>query len=293
MTTGSPDYTKMVRLLGVDEDGNLRTIRLDGTGRIEALMKGLFEDTLKTMSLDDEGRMQSVLYGMYEGSPKAVLVDASGRLSITEMAQTDIGHDADEAQSWSTPLTSLLSNLNRVRWSIVQITGEAWGTVSHSIATVWAKFHATSGHKHTGAANDAPRMATGAISSGRFPLARIPEGTDGHFLRGTGVGSSPAYEAVAVARVSNGTYVGNNGAARQIVHSLGATPKIVLITGSTSAFKFRLHGGCSYIFYEQGSVTGIHGVPQPTSTVFTVGHGSSYPQSANVAGTTYYWTAIG
>ena len=293
MTTGSPDYTKMVKLLGVDADGNLLTIRLDGTGRIEALMKGEYEDTLKTMSLDDEGRMLTVLYGMYEGSPKAVMVDSSGRLSITEMSQTDIGQDSDETQAWSDPLVSLLSNLNRIRWSIVQMSGEAWGTVSHSIATIWGKFHATTGHKHTGGANDGPNMAASAISSGQFPLGRMPRGADGHLLTGTGAGSNPAYEASILARVTQGSYSGNGTANRAIAHGLGITPKMVMITNVGAYIPFRIHGSYGAIFYVLAASQASHTVTAASSTNFYVGNATSYPNSANNSGTGYYWVAFG
>lgn len=75
-----------------------------------------------------------------------------------DIDQTEVDKDDTELQAWTDPLTSLLSNLNRIRHQIVAITGEAWGTVSHSISDIWAKFHATTGHKHTGGADDAPKL---------------------------------------------------------------------------------------------------------------------------------------
>lgn len=60
-------------------------------------------------------------------------------------------------------ITSLINNLNRIRYWITQATGEALGTVSHSLTAVWAKFHASSGHQHTGATDDAPQLDHGGF----------------------------------------------------------------------------------------------------------------------------------
>ncbi|MBW2675661.1 MAG: hypothetical protein JRD89_20020, partial [Deltaproteobacteria bacterium] len=69
-----------------------------------------------------------------------------------------------EAQTWDTPIGSLLSNLNRIRYAIVHMSGEAWGTFSHSIAEIWAKFNASTGHKHSGAADDGGQVDHGTLA---------------------------------------------------------------------------------------------------------------------------------
>jgi hypothetical protein len=48
-------------------------------------------------------------------------------------------------------------------------------------------------------AADIPSLDAAKITSGRFPMAQMPEGTDGYVLTGTGNGSSPAYEAIPAA----------------------------------------------------------------------------------------------
>jgi len=73
-----------------------------------------------------------------------------------KIVQGSISPDATEAQTWDGSIDALINNLNRIRNQIVAITGEAWGTVSHTVAAIWGKFNATTGHKHTGAADDAP-----------------------------------------------------------------------------------------------------------------------------------------
>ena len=68
-----------------------------------------------------------------------------------------------EASTWDVTLSSLVNNLNRIRNQVIAATGEAWGTVSHSIAGIWAKFHATTGHKHSGAADDGAQVDHGDL----------------------------------------------------------------------------------------------------------------------------------
>lgn len=57
-----------------------------------------------------------------------------------------------------------MNNLNRIRNQILAISGEAWGTVSTTLAALSAKFHATTGHGHTGAAGDAPILDHGGLA---------------------------------------------------------------------------------------------------------------------------------
>lgn len=97
---------------------------------------------------------QVVVYGNYNGTWVAVKVDADGSLMLADMDVDQVQPDAIEGTTWDTTLSSIVNNLNRIRYMIVNITDEAWGTASHSIADIWAKFHATTGHAHSGAAND-------------------------------------------------------------------------------------------------------------------------------------------
>ena len=66
-------------------------------------------------------------------------------MTVTDMLQTDIDPDAVEAATLDSPIVSLLGNLNRIRYWITQITGEALGTVSHSLAATWAAVAAVAG----------------------------------------------------------------------------------------------------------------------------------------------------
>lgn len=78
--------------------------------------------------------------------------------------QDDVEPDVVEASTMDTQINSLLSNLNRIRNQIASVTGESWGTVSHSISAVWSKFNATSGHKHSGDPDDGAVIDHGALS---------------------------------------------------------------------------------------------------------------------------------
>jgi hypothetical protein len=92
-----------------------------------------------------------------------LLTEATG-LKWVAPTQGGISADATEDTTWDTPIASLINNLNRIRYMLVTITGDAWGTVSHSIAAVWAKFHATTGHAHTGTGTDAPTIDHGTTT---------------------------------------------------------------------------------------------------------------------------------
>ena len=99
-------------------------------------------------------------------------------IAFLSVSQDDVGKDDTEAQEWTDPLVSLKSNLNRIRHQIVTITGEAWGTVSHTIASIWAKFHATTGHKHTGAANDSPKLVDiDSLTGAKYSIEDHTEGS--------------------------------------------------------------------------------------------------------------------
>lgn len=70
--------------------------------------------------------------------------------------QTIVNPDLDEAQTLDSPILTLEGNLNRIRHWIIALSGEGWGIVTTSTSALAAKFHATTGHKHTGGALDAP-----------------------------------------------------------------------------------------------------------------------------------------
>lgn len=92
------------------------------------------------------------------GQYKNPMTDVDGRMVVSSISQLNVEKDVAEAQTWDATLTSLLSNLNRIRYGIVQMSGETWGTFSHSIATIWGKFNVTTGHTHSGAADQGAQV---------------------------------------------------------------------------------------------------------------------------------------
>ena len=166
---------------GTDASGNVVTILVDAAGKMLAVMQGDYAGTPKTLAVDSDGRMQAILYGTYGATPTAIAVDEGGKLVVQNLAQTNIEGDLTEAQTYDSPVSNLLNNMNRIRNQIIAITGEAWGTVTRSTLTIWAKFHATTGHKHTGAADDAPLLTNTAIDAAAAiagtKLANTPAGT--------------------------------------------------------------------------------------------------------------------
>ena len=101
MTTGAPDYTKLVQILGRDAAGNLVTVRVEPAGRIILLPYGTMEVdglvdvnqidptrtiqgvdgvTLHTIAVDAEGRLVMLPYGWDGSEYRRLLVDDSGRM---------------------------------------------------------------------------------------------------------------------------------------------------------------------------------------------------------------------
>jgi hypothetical protein len=166
------DHEGAPTTVAVDEDGQLYSlmvgangvvVAVDSAGKIQSVMQGAFGSTTKTLLCDADGRLLAQLMGMYGSTPIPIACDASGRLTIVGLDQTNVTGDANEAQTWDVSITTLVNNLNKIRYAVIHLSGEAWGTISHSIADVWAKFHATTGHKHTAATGDGPQLDHGQL----------------------------------------------------------------------------------------------------------------------------------
>lgn len=85
-------------------------------------------------------------------------------MMVSMIDQTGVNPDGTEATTLDSPIVSLKGNMNRIRHWIVALSGEAWGTVTTSTAALAAKFHETTGHKHTGMAGDAPVLPYSGLS---------------------------------------------------------------------------------------------------------------------------------
>ncbi len=69
------------------------------------------------------------------------------------------------------------------------------------IAQLQGKFDPAAGHKHTGAAGDAPTLDAAVISTGRLVLARLPDGSAGYFLQAQGTGEDPVWVLLAASDI--------------------------------------------------------------------------------------------
>lgn len=92
--------------------------------------------------------------------------------------------------------------------------------------------------------------------------------------------------------ITSGSYTGDSSANRAIAHGLRAVPKMVFILRASGYGWYRIHGYEARIHYGDESLFTGHSVTQPDGTSFYVGNATSYPQSANNTGVTYYWVAV-
>jgi hypothetical protein len=76
---------------------------------------------------------QVVIYGNYNGTLIPIACAADGSIITSNFPENSVSADQTESHTWDASLISLVNNLNRIRNQIVTITGEAWGTVSHSL----------------------------------------------------------------------------------------------------------------------------------------------------------------
>jgi len=91
--------------------------------------------------------------------------------------------------------------------------------------------------------------------------------------------------------ILSGNYVGNNTANRAIAHGLGVIPKMVKLVSPGASAEFTLLTNAE-IHYNDSSSTLSHAVTAWDATNFYVGNATSYGQSANATGVSYYWVAL-
>lgn len=94
------------------------------------------------------------------------------------------------------------------------------------------------------------------------------------------------------ARITAGSYVGNNTANRAIPHGLGIVPKAVH-TWTTNVVVCGMSTSGLWIATDNASGNGGLAVTGWDATNYYVGNATSYRYSANENGYTHYWVAIG
>lgn len=93
-----------------------------------------------------------------------------------------------------------------------------------------------------------------------------------------------------IGEVASGSYVGDSTVNKAIAHTRTKEPKAVLIPYDGGiGFMLYIIKGIPKVISSNGST---HAVTAPDATNFYVGNATSYGQSANTNGVTYYWSAI-
>jgi hypothetical protein len=87
---------------------------------------------------------------------------------------------------------------------------------------------------------------------------------------------------------TSGSYTGDSSANKPIAHGLGRIPKLIVITKTGENNIWTIAGTNEITF---GSINHYAETAMNT-TNFYVGNATSYTNSANWTGNTYYWTAI-
>uniref|UniRef100_A0A6M3KUA1 Uncharacterized protein n=1 Tax=viral metagenome TaxID=1070528 RepID=A0A6M3KUA1_9ZZZZ len=135
-------------------------------------------------------------------------------------------------------------------------------------------------------------QATGDILYASSPtqLSRLAKGAATTVLV---MGASiPAWSAI-IARITSGTYTGNDTANRAIAHGLGAVPKLVFIRNETDfSWIHFLAGTTGFITFITDASTDALPETAPDATNFYVGNATNYSQSANKNTQSYQWVAI-
>ena len=79
MSKGSPDYTSPVRIQGL-YGTTLKTVAVDASGQLYALLKGRYGEVYVPLSLDSHGYITAILKGTDGTILRSVLTDTSGRV---------------------------------------------------------------------------------------------------------------------------------------------------------------------------------------------------------------------
>lgn len=113
-----------------------------------------------------------------DGTPGGIRTEniANGQVTDVTLGNRTVDQAIADTESNTGTLTQLLS------WAVKHIKGIKGGVTNwydaaaSTISDIWAKFNATTGHKHTGAANDAPQIGTSGIADGAVITSKIADG---------------------------------------------------------------------------------------------------------------------
>jgi len=145
MAEDFPDFTRAVRLLGIDEAGDLVTVLVDSAGNLGAIVKGLAPgDVLTAVAVDADGRIVMVPYGTttVEGTATVtqaakdreiqgaegetlhtIAVDASGQLLMVPRGQSGY-YMAVDADGFLSALAKGIDGGSTLRTLAVDTSGQ-------------------------------------------------------------------------------------------------------------------------------------------------------------------------
>ncbi|MGD9644024.1 MAG: hypothetical protein AB7V08_15000, partial [Elusimicrobiales bacterium] len=128
--------------------------------------------------LDNAFAMFDPAATLRDGSPGGISTEnlRSGAVTDDIIGSRTVDQNIAAVESNTGTLTQLLSwivkHIKAVKGSVTNWYDAAASTISD----IWAKFNATTGHKHTGVANDAPQIGTAGIADGAVTSAKIADG---------------------------------------------------------------------------------------------------------------------
>ena len=92
---------------------------------------------------------------------------------------TELGNDAKGAalEAPASSATAVVNLLGQLKQAFKNIKGTAdWHTgAAATLASIWAKFNDSTGHAHTGGANDAPKITAGGLATDAVETTKIKD----------------------------------------------------------------------------------------------------------------------
>ncbi len=125
--------------------------------------------------LDNAFAMFDPAATLRDGSPGGINTEniRSGAVTDDIIGSRTVDQNIATAESNTGTLTQLLSWIVKHIKAIKGSVTNWYDAAATSLSTLWSKFDAATGHKHTGAANDAPQIGTDGIADGAVTDAKI------------------------------------------------------------------------------------------------------------------------
>lgn len=178
----------------------------------------------------------------------------------------------DQALAGGALLGTLTQLLGWLATAVKNIKGTTnfWDAAAASIATIWSKFNATTGHKHTGGADDAPQIS----------------GT-------TGIQDGTITEAKLAFDVATQVELNTHKTLDPIDHPSGSVRTTHILDSNVTVSKLDNHAGASdnKVFVPQTLVDNAHVVTDALTT-YPYGQSRFITTNAVVHGFPYTWSVV-